>query len=161
MSFQLCEGLLDGIEIGRVGRQETQFRAGGFDNCPYAGDFVGGKIVHSDNIALYQGWREDLLEVGEEGLAIHRPVDDQGSGNRVVPESRDEGRDFPMAVRDFRNQALPAAAAASEPGHVGAGAGLVDEHQMLGIKLRLAVFPGGASRGHVGAVLLAGVQAFF
>jgi hypothetical protein len=46
-------------------------------------------------------------------------------------------------------------------GHVGLGPGLVDEHQTFGIKPALMLLPSGAPACDVGAVLLAGVQAFF
>jgi hypothetical protein len=39
-----------------------------------------------------------------------------------------------MAVRDFADQPFAAPASASGPGHVGAGACLVDENQFAGVK---------------------------
>ena len=41
------------------------------------------------------------------------------------------------------------------------GPGLVDEHQALGVKPALMRLPPGPAAGNVGAILLAGVQAFF
>src|SRR6516164_8215045 len=46
-------------------------------------------------------------------------------------------------------------------GHVGLGPDLVDEHQALGVKPALMRLPPGPAAGNVGAILLAGVQAFF
>ena len=108
-----------------------------------------------------QGGDEELLEPCPEGLAVHGLVDHQGSGDGIAPQTGDEGGDLPMAMRDFADQALAAAATAAQPCHVGAGTGLVHKHQALGIELNLAILPCGARCGDVGAVLLAGVQTFF
>jgi hypothetical protein len=66
-----------------------------------------------------------------------------------------------MSVRDFAHQAFAAPAAASEPDHVGAGAGLVDEDEAVRIKLLLTVSPVSACDRDVGTILFAGVNAFF
>ncbi len=47
-----------------------------------------------------------------------------------------------MAVRDGGPAALAAPGAAAQARHLGRGAGLVDEDQLVGIKVELAVEPG-------------------
>ena len=66
-----------------------------------------------------------------------------------------------MTVRDQANQPRAAPGPAAGSRHVGAGAGLVDEHQVRGVKRGLILAPALARLGHVGALLLAGVQNFF
>jgi len=117
--------------------------------------------VHHDDIAWLQGGHETLFQIGLEDRAVHRPVDDEGRRYRVTSQARDEGRDLPVAVRNFADQPLSAPAAASGAGHVGAGAGLVDEDQPGAIKQLLRVFPALPCRRYVGAVLFAGVDGFF
>ena len=39
--FEFGEAELDGVEVGTVGRQEAQRRAGRFNGGPHAGDLVG------------------------------------------------------------------------------------------------------------------------
>ncbi len=56
---------------------------------------------------------------------------------------------------------LAPAAAPVSADHLGRGSGLVDEHQVLGIKAGLAGLPALPRRGYVGALLLGGVQSFF
>lgn len=56
---------------------------------------------------------------------------------------------------------LPRRQRPSELGHVGAGAGLIDEDEARGIKQSLIDAPALAGGRHVGAILLAGVDAFF
>jgi hypothetical protein len=46
--FHLGPSLLDGIEVGRVGRQVEQLRAAGFNQGMYAGDFMRGLAVSAD-----------------------------------------------------------------------------------------------------------------
>ena len=41
----------------------------------HAIDFVAGQIVHDDDVAGAQAGGEDLLGVGLEGDAVHRPVE--------------------------------------------------------------------------------------
>jgi hypothetical protein len=88
-------------------------------------------------------------------------IDDKGRGDRAAAQSGDKGGDLPVAVRDPANQPRAAPGAAAGAGHVGTGAGLVDEHQVGGIKGGLILSPAFARLGHIGAFLLAGVQNFF
>jgi hypothetical protein len=58
-----------------------------------------------------------------------------------VAKSGDKGGDLPVTVRDFCQETLVTAAAATQPGHIGAGPGLIDEHQPRRIKQPLMGFP--------------------
>jgi hypothetical protein len=66
-----------------------------------------------------------------------------------------------MPVREADPQALPSGAASIQTCHLGRGAGLVDEHQPCGVKIRLPVEPRFARGPDVGPVALAGVGGFF
>ena len=46
----------------------------GFNSLPDAGDLVGGQIVHDDDVAWTQNWRQHLFDPGEEALSVHRTV---------------------------------------------------------------------------------------
>ncbi len=63
-----------------------------------------------------------------------------------------------MAVRDGRSAALPPRRPAAETRHLRRGAGLVDEDELLGIKVELPLEPGLAPLQDVRAVLLGGVR---
>jgi hypothetical protein len=55
------------------GRQVHDAGTGGPDDCLDAGDLVVGEVVHDDHVASREGGREELLDIGEEGLAArHR-----------------------------------------------------------------------------------------
>jgi hypothetical protein len=66
-----------------------------------------------------------------------------------------------MAVRDRSAATLTAFRAAVKPRHFGRGAGLVDENQLFGIKLRREFAPSLARRRNIGPILLGRVRAFF
>ena len=66
-----------------------------------------------------------------------------------------------MAVGDGGPAAHPALGPAPQAGHLGRGAGLVDEDQLLGIEIGLGVEPGLAAEDHIRPLLLGGVRGFF
>jgi len=53
--FDLGEGLLDRIEIGRVFWQEPQPGAGGFDGVADGLGFVRAEVVEDDDVAGVEG----------------------------------------------------------------------------------------------------------
>ena len=66
-----------------------------------------------------------------------------------------------MAVRDLGAKPLALGRPPAQPGHLGAGAGLVDEHEMLRVEVGLALEPGLTRGVDVGSPLLGRVSAFF
>ena len=66
-----------------------------------------------------------------------------------------------MTMRDCGPAALAAFGAAGKPCHFGRSAGLIDEDQLVGVKLRGKFAPGLARRRDIGPILLGCVRAFF
>ena len=149
------------IQIGGVLGKIAHRRAGGFDGFGDAIDLVGRDIVHDDNFAGLQGGRETLFDVGAEGFSIHRPLDDEGSNNFVVTQTRDEGNSLPMSVRSVVDQSIAARAASAGSHHAGGDGGLIEKHQCGRVQQALLTEPASARAGYIRAVLLAGVQRFF
>ncbi len=56
---------------------------------------------------------------------------------------------------------LTALGAAPQTGHLGRGAGLVDEDELLGIEIGLGVEPDLAAQRHIRPLLFGGVRGFF
>src|SRR5215213_5864641 len=75
--FEFGERQLDRIEVGRVLWKQFELCSRRLDRLPYALDFVDGKIVHHDNVAALERRDEDLIEIGKEGLSVHRPIEDE------------------------------------------------------------------------------------
>jgi hypothetical protein len=104
---------------------------------------------------------QHLLDIGKEALPVDRPVDDAGSIEPVVAQRCQKGERAPAAVRDLGHQPFAARRTAVGARHVGLRPCLVDEDEARGIKPALVLLPLCAPPRHVGAILLAGVQAFF
>ena len=66
-----------------------------------------------------------------------------------------------MAVGHRRPAALSALGSAPQAGHLGRGAGLIDEDELLRIKVGLGVEPSLAAGGDIRPLLLGGVRGFF
>ena len=98
--LEFSDGLLDGIEVGRVRRQEQARGASRLDCLFHAGDLVGRQVVHHDQIARHQGGHEDLLHSGEEGGPVHWPVQEHGGGEAIQAQTGGEGGCLPMSMRD-------------------------------------------------------------
>lgn len=94
--LQLREGHFDGIEVWAVGWKVEQRRAGRLDHLAHLRPFVAGEIVHDHDVALRQFGDEHLADIGLEGVAVDRTIDDEGRDEAPERERADEGRRFPM-----------------------------------------------------------------
>ena len=104
--LELGEELLDRVEIGTVGRQIEERGVGRGDRLADAVDLVRGEIVEHHDVAGLERRCQELLDVGAERRAGHRPVEHQRRDDAGLPETGDEGRGAPMAVRHGGDQAL-------------------------------------------------------
>ena len=93
--------------------------------------------------------------------SVHRLIDDQGRGDRVVAQPGDEGCRFPMAVRRVIDETLAFLAASARSRHLRICASFINKYKSVRIKRRLRPFPFLARLRHVFSMLLAGVQRFF
>ena len=161
MLYKLGERLFDRIEVRALGRQIAQRRASSLDRFPDTGDVVGWQVVHHDDIALAQGRREKMFDIGEETRGVHGPIEHAKRGDRNATQGADEGRCHPMAMRRGGFEAAPARGAAIEPHHIGLCSGFINEDKMLRVQIGLARTPLLARLGDIGAVLFGGEQCFF
>ena len=161
MRLELGEGIFDRIEVGTVGRQIVEFGAAGLNSLPDARDLVGGQIVHDDDVAWAQGWRQHLLDPGEEALSVHWPVQKHRRNEARKREAADKGDSLPMTVRNCGAATLASWRPATKPRHLRRKAALVDKNQVFGVKIVLAVDPILARGLHIGARLLAGMGSLF
>lgn len=63
---------------GRLVRHRNSrhdFSSDVFDRLPHAGDFVREQVIHHDDVGWQERWRQLLLDVRRERLAVHRAVD--------------------------------------------------------------------------------------
>jgi hypothetical protein len=69
---------------------------------------VGAEIVQHDNVAWLRGRRQDLFDIDEEGIAVHRAVDDAWCRKSCGAQARNKGGGFPVTVPDFADQPFTA-----------------------------------------------------
>lgn len=136
-SFQLGKGLLDGIEVRAVGREEEQVRACGPDRAPHVWALVAAQIVHHDDITASERRDQEPPHIGQEAAPIDRSVEHAWRGDRVTAQRSNERQRLPVSMRHLVDQAIPHSAATVRPGHVGLDPGLVDEDQPPRVKLVL------------------------
>ena len=159
--FELGEDLFDGVQVGRVGRQEDEPGPDAADRLADGGTFVTTKIVHDDDIARCKGRHEELGDVGAEALAVDRSIENARRVDPVVTESGQKGQRAPFAERGMRDEFLPTRCPAPDRRHVRLCPSLVDEDQSLRVKPALILLPLGPAPRDGVAVLLLGEQAFF
>ena len=159
--FEFGESLFDRVEVGTVGRQIEQTCAGTLDRLANAGDLVRAEPVHDHDIAAAQRGSQHLLDIGEEGLAVDRPIEHARSNQAGAAQTGDEGRGIPVPVRHSINQPMTHLCPAVKPGHIGLGPGLVDEDQFGRIKRPLALPPFCTSCDDVRPILLTRPERLF
>src|SRR5262249_1660984 len=131
--FELCEDLLDGVEVRGVFGQEEQLGANRADKLARSFAFVAAEIVHDDDIAGTKGREENLLEVKPKALAVDRALEQPWRLDAIVTQCRQEGHGLPAAVWNLADEPLAAWRPPSQWGHIGSGPGLVDEDKPLRI----------------------------
>jgi hypothetical protein len=122
---------------------------------------VRREVVEHHDVAGLERRREELLDIGAEGDPGHRTVEDQRGNDPRLPEAGDQRRRAPVAVRHGGDQAFGRGTPAVAPRHVGGGAGLVEEHEPLGVHVALPDLPAPAPACDIGPVLLGRSQRLF
>lgn len=159
--FQLRKPEFDRIEVRTIGRQIPERRAGGFDPLPHPLDVMGRQVIHDDDVARAQRGREDLVQIGEEGVAVHRPVEEAWGGEAIDTERADKRAGLPVLMGRVIVDAAPSRTTPVATDQVRRRATFIKKHEALGINRgggRLPLAPRG---GDVGAVLFGRAHRFF
>src|SRR5207244_10069502 len=93
--------------------------------------------------------------------AIHRTIDQPGSADPVMAQSRDEGGSLPVAVGNPRPAALSKDGSPVQARHPGVQARFIEKDESSGFPAFLFSAPPSASHPQIGSVLLGGAQGFF
>jgi len=97
--FELCEDLLNRIEVWRVGRREQSFCAYRLDQFARGVALLGCEVVHDDDIAGRQLANQKQFDLSVEDRASHRARDDQRRNDAGMAQPDDEDRGSTMSVR--------------------------------------------------------------
>ena len=155
------EGLLDGIEVGTVGREGQQCCPCRLDQLAHRRALMARQVIHDDDVATAQLGYENLDDIGFEPVAVDRPVEHHRSDHSTHPQAGHQRGRFAMPMREAHPQTLAPGAPAMAAGHVGRGPRFVDEDQTLRIEVELPFEPGAALAQDVGPVLLDRVAGLF
>lgn len=159
--LELCEGILDGVEVRTVGRKVLELSSCHRDELANARALVAREIVHDNDIAGAQFWAEDLLDIGLEGLTVDGAVEYEGRDEASQGQCTDERCRLPMAMGHPNPEPLAPRAPAVAARHVGGSPGLVDKHQTLRREIELSLEPVPAASQDVGTVLLRSMGGLF
>ena len=80
---QLCEHLLDRVEIRVVGRKVEQPRSCGLDRVLHVGDLVGWQVIHDDDGVGLQHWDQGLGDIAAKARAVRGAVQQRGRAVRL------------------------------------------------------------------------------
>jgi len=158
--LEFGESHLDRIEIGAVGRQEQEARAGTGDEARGFLVLVARQIVEDHGVALVQNRDENLLDIGEETLGVDRPVEHKRCNQPLAGEAGKKRRRLPMTVRGMADGACADVGLGVTSRHRGRRPGLVEENQPAA-EARLRAPPRFPALSDVGTMLFAGVHGFF
>ena len=159
--FSLVTAFSIGLRSRTVGKQVQDLGFPGLDRFPDTGNLMARQIIENEDVAGGECRRQNLLDIGSEEVAVDRAVEHVRSGDAGRSQTGDQGGRLPMAVRNRREQAQAAGAAAQAAGHVGGRPGLVKKNQAFRIEGRLATDEDTPLLNHIIPLLLGGVQAFF
>jgi len=152
--FQLREPQLNRIQIGAVGRQVPKLRARRLDPLAHALDVMGTQVVHHDDVVGPERGDEDLIEVGEKTVPVHRPIEQSRRSQASHPQRRDERAGLPVLMRRVVVDAGATATAAVAPQHVRRDAAFIEKHEPGGVNRRGDAVPVRPGRDDVGAIPL-------
>ncbi|RIA78639.1 hypothetical protein C1645_842790, partial [Glomus cerebriforme] len=108
--LQLSEDLLDGVEVGTVGR----------------------KVVEDYGVAGAQHRDEAVFDVAAEARTVGGAIDEAERAQAGGAQRRGDGRGLVVPLRHEQSAALATQGASVAAGHVGGGCGLVEEHEGVG-----------------------------
>ena len=159
--FQFGEGEFDGVEIGTVGRQESEMRAGGLDGGPHLGLFVHHQVVEDDDVPAVERRHQDLLDVGEEAGIVDGAIEHRGRAQAVWPQSQNDRMRLPVTARRVIVEARAPETPAIAPKEVGRDTAFIEKDVLARVAEGQPVSPAAAVSGDVDAPLLVGVDRFF
>jgi hypothetical protein len=73
--LELGENLFDGVQVGRIFRQEDQLCAGCTDEPADGFTLVATEIIHDHDVTGTQRRDENLFDIGLKPFAVDRAVD--------------------------------------------------------------------------------------
>lgn len=159
--LELGEAEFNGIEVGAIGRQVPELGAGGGDAVVDALDVMGRQIVGDHNVAGLECGRQDLIDVGQETLPIHRTVEHARRRQPLDTQGGNEGARLPPALRRVVGDPLSASAASIPTDQIGGDTAFIEKDEAQGIQCRSGRLPVVARRADIRPVVFGRAYRFF
>jgi hypothetical protein len=159
--FEFGETQFDRIEIRTVRGQIPQRCAGGFDQRLDAVDVMRGEVVGDDDVARRERGDQDLLDVGEKTVAVHRAIDHAWCGQAGETQAGDKGARLPARERRMIADALAARATAVPPQEIRRDAGFIEKDEVRRVPRRRRGLPLLPRRGDVRPIVFGRAYRFF
>jgi hypothetical protein len=159
--LQFREGQFNRIEIGTVGRQKAEMRAGLFDGRAHRGLLVHYEVVEDDNIARPQGRDQHLLDIRTKRGIVDRAIEDRRRADAIDAQAGNDRVRLPVTERRVVPEPDAARAASIAAQEIRGDARFIEEDIVARVAEREHILPTAAGRGHVRPALFVGVYGFF
>ena len=151
----------DRVQVGTVRRPKADVRPDRSDQRLRLGVVMRRKVVQDHHVTGAQRRAKNLPDVFAEYRRVRRAFHYHRGGLAVGPYRAEHGGRVPASMRGGVSAPRAAFRAATEPRHIGFGAGLIEEYQAFDGKSRLVGFPRLACGFDVGPILFRRPQRFF
>ena len=159
--FQFREPQFDRVQVRTIGRQVPELRARRLDPLADALDVMGAQVVHHDDIADLECRHEDLVEVGEKTVPVHRPIEQPRRGQARGSQRPHERTRLPVMMRSVIVDARATPAPAVAPKQVRRHATFIEKGEAGRVNRRRDASPIRPGGGDVDAILFGRAHRFF
>ena len=159
--LQLRKRQRNRIEVRTVFRQKPELRADGFDRSSHRGALVTREVVHDDDVARRERWRQDLLDVGQKTGAVDRAIKHGWRGEACHAQRPEKRRGVPAAIRRVVGDPGAGQPTAIAANPIGPHTTLIEKHEARGIERRRRGAPDRAGAADVSAIVFRRVYRFF
>ena len=122
---------------------------------------MGAQVIHHDDVAGLERRDEDLVEVGEKTVPVHRPVEEPRRGQARDPQRPHERTGLPVMVRRMIVDARAAPTPAVAPQQVRRDPTFIEKREAGRVNGGGDLSPICPGRGDVGAILFGRADRFF
>jgi hypothetical protein len=120
-----------------------------------------GEVVGNDHIARCERGDQDLFDIGEKTVAVHRAIDDARRGEPGDPQASDKGARLPARERRVIADAGAAWAAAVPTQQIRRDAGFIEKDEARRVPRRRRGLPLLPRGGEIGPVVFGRAYRFF
>jgi hypothetical protein len=131
--LELGPGLLDGIQIRRVGRQIEKLCVAGLNQLAYPRHLMRRQVVHHHDVARLELGAQNLFHIRAKDLAVDGRGDRHHRFDTAQAHGPQRGQDFPVTLRGGFVNPLAPWRTAPLPRHLRGDATFIQKNQLLRI----------------------------